>query len=473
MANKYIRHGETYCGDGTSPDAATSNGGVGAWNNINVFEGTAPAYGALAAGDVVYIRSKDASGANMVRTMTADLSVGSAAAVEASPVTWVLDNGVIWPGIDGTLKYQNSGDNYTLTFRNYNNVIAGTRNALSVVTSNTWGTFWKAALFGVGCYIKNFKVDGAAWARDGIGMGAMFSGAVVENLTIVCGVLTGQSGYGLLNNETSVYVKNTLINPEIVINGTPGTTAVLRSESYTGMGQFTILGGRIYGTAANSAAYLVDKDSRGPVRFIGTQIPRTMRLSESQIHPTYHLEIIGCDPDGTGGYLEEYWGWATSRTDNYPPALSATLPGSSLTPWAWRVYPKQAGPATPMQLIAAKLYTDTAAIKTVTQEFLVATTMAAAANRNTVWMTVEYIDNATGLPQHVSTRDFTAPALDVSTANWSATTWGMIAFAKRKLSVQTPTAIKPNTMVTVALFATVKSVTADDVFFVDPDFAVM
>ena len=58
MADKFLRHGETFCGDGTASNAAASAGAVGAWNDINVFEGTAPASGALADGDVVYIRSK-------------------------------------------------------------------------------------------------------------------------------------------------------------------------------------------------------------------------------------------------------------------------------------------------------------------------------------------------------------------------------------------------------------------------------
>ena len=43
MPNKYIIHGATYNGNGTSSAEATSNGGVGAWNNINVFEGPAVA----------------------------------------------------------------------------------------------------------------------------------------------------------------------------------------------------------------------------------------------------------------------------------------------------------------------------------------------------------------------------------------------------------------------------------------------
>lgn len=62
-----------------------------------------------------------------------------------------------------------------------------------------------------------------------------------------------------------------------------------------------------------------------------------------------------------------------------------------------------------MRLTTTKLYVDSAASRTVTQEILVADTMAP--NKKTLWITVEYIDNATGLPKHISTRDFSG-ALD-------------------------------------------------------------
>ena len=41
MANKYLIHGATYCGDGTASNEAASAGAAGAWNDINVFEGAA------------------------------------------------------------------------------------------------------------------------------------------------------------------------------------------------------------------------------------------------------------------------------------------------------------------------------------------------------------------------------------------------------------------------------------------------
>ena len=71
MANKYLIEGATYCGDGTASNEAASAGAAGAWNNINVLEGTAPAYGTLAAGDIVYIRSKTSAESIAAAVLTA------------------------------------------------------------------------------------------------------------------------------------------------------------------------------------------------------------------------------------------------------------------------------------------------------------------------------------------------------------------------------------------------------------------
>lgn len=123
MANKYIIHGATYCGDGTSSALATSAGAAGAWNDINVLEGTSPAYGALAAGDVVYIRSKTSAGADITRTLAANVTLGSSAATAAAWVTWVIDGGTIWSGINGTLTYT-MASSYTVTQMAYNDIQA-------------------------------------------------------------------------------------------------------------------------------------------------------------------------------------------------------------------------------------------------------------------------------------------------------------------------------------------------------------
>ena len=68
-----------------------------------MFTATAPAKGALVAGDTVFIRSKTAAGDPVVITLSANTNIGSAAATAAGPITWNIDDGQVWPGISGSV----------------------------------------------------------------------------------------------------------------------------------------------------------------------------------------------------------------------------------------------------------------------------------------------------------------------------------------------------------------------------------
>lgn len=123
----------------------------------------------------------------------------------------------------------------------------------------------------------------------------------------------------------------------------------------------------------------------------------------------------------------------------------------------------------------SQYFNDTAGTREITVSLLVATTLTNV-NKRSVWISVDYVDNTTGLKKSITTRDFLAGALDVSTANWTATTYGATSLLKRKLSAVTPTAIKPNTPITVVLWGTVKAVSTTDelgdIMFLDPEFSV-
>ena len=123
-----------------------------------------------------------------------------------------------------------------------------------------------------------------------------------------------------------------------------------------------------------------------------------------------------------------------------------------------------------LMLQSMKFFTDSAAAKTITQELLVANTMAP--NAGNLWLDVEYIDDATGLSRHLTTRDIAGGALATSTADWSATVWGAITLLKKKLAGTTPTAVKQNTPITVTIWSTLASASANDIYFIDPDFGV-
>ncbi len=462
MANKYIRHGETYCGDGTTSAAAASDGGVGAWNNINIFEGTAPPYGALAAGDVVYMRSKDAAGANVSRTSS--VSLGSTSGTVSSPITWILDAGTVWSGINGTLTYTGA---INITFRENNNIICDAQDALSVVQTSDWPGVHLVTLKG---YAKNIKIDGGIMeAGTYAALYASAAGAILENATIKVGNGTGQRTILVADGGTL-----TLINPDIEMKKSVSGQYLFWADAYYGTTYIECRYGRIWGVGATDQSFVLRCPSSGSghprVKIIGTQIPTAMPMTSASypVGNSSAFEMFGLD-GAAGSYFEESWGWATSRTDNNPPVLSGQLPTSALSLWAWRVYPRSASFQKPVRMLSGKIYTDDPSTKTVTLEFLTANTLSI--NKSNTWMTVEYIDNATGLGKCVSTFDPSGAAVSTSTAAWNVTTWALITCNKNKMSLTTPTSIKKDTLITVTFWSRLAAASANDIFFLDSDFS--
>lgn len=479
MADKFIIHGAAFNGDGTTSAAAASDGAAGAWNNINVFEGTTPAYGTLGAGDTVFIRGKDASGADITRTQSASVSLGAAAATETAPIVWVFDNGTTWAGVTGgVLTYTKSASaNNTIQLVN-NHIIALDEDAIRIIHSSASVTAGHY-LADLRSYTCNLLLDASAVTSTNVyyihtgGNTSTQGNVVAENLH----VRWGRIGFDIFPGTQYSGCAMTLINPDIELtNATVSGTYAVFATPGTGS-DVLVLGGRVRGVGATTGQILCRGASAGSssadfFRAVGFDVPRAMTIS-GQMNNGWRsrmsVELIGCD-GGIGGHLERFWGFATSRTDNNPPYLAAYMPDSASTPWAWRVYPYWASSIAQVLLPVTKFYTGAAESKTLTQEILVATTMTLS--KGNTWISVEYTDNATGLPKHVSSRVYTGAELDTSTADWSATVWGMISFNKRKLSVTTPTSIKPNTLITLAFFSIVRAADANDILFVDPDFGV-
>lgn len=469
MADKYIRHGETFNGDGTTSAAATSNGGAGAWNSINLMEGTAPAYGVLAAGDVVYIRSKDAAGADITRTISANSSIGSASATANAPMTWVIDNGSIWPGINGVVKYVRSNSYAYIAVLANNLIVALTQDALLFDDADkTWPGVEFIRLSGS---IKNGRfLSGDTNTSLPIVTSFAPSGkpAVLENPTIR--IALGNGG-----RVAAAGSQLRIINPSIEMLGTQSGQSVFYISSEWGPSQIEVFGGKIFGAGAssNTSVFQINEVGYASTNCLayGTSIPRSMPVSNYAFSRSGRIEMVGLD-GGIGSHLEEVWGLATSRTDNNPPVIEATLPDGNSTKWAWRVYPKAADYQKPVRLPSLKMFTDSAAIKTVTLEFLLANTFSAA-NKKNIWATIQYTDDVTGDPKSVSTHDISAGALDASTAGWSSSTWGMITLLKRKLSITTPTAVKQNTPILVTFYCALTAGSDQDILFVDSDFSLL
>lgn len=489
MANRYIRHGATFNGDGTSSNLATVDGGVGAWNTITYLEGTTPAFGSIAAGDVVYIRSKDEAGSDITRVLSANVTIGSAASTATNPIVWILDNGTVWDGISGVLTYRTTTTTTrAVVIRAHNRLIASTRGNIvseTLLTSPGDGTYLVA--LNDGSYAVGIKTVSTAVtsASPRLSHFRQITNGFSYIEDPICKV-------GLMNNGTdgnaSVFSTNSIRGTLVIINpDVELTSSVIFQHGVfdaAGTGTYNknleIRGGRIYGVGAQSGQNVFcvsfpQASQAMRVMAIGLQFPRAMDVINGGSFNGYTLmtgmiELIGCDEGGIGGHLEAAWGWATSRTDNNPPYLSAALPNSTNTPWAWRVWPRVASQSQPVRLPCMKIWTADPKVVTITQELLVSNTLPSATKQNT-WITVEYTDNATGLPRSVSSIDYSNTVLDTSTAPWSATTWGIVSLLKRRIQIVTPTAVKKDSPIIVTFNCGLPAVNADDILFLDPDFS--
>lgn len=460
MANKYIRHGETYCGDGTTSDAAASNGGVGAWNSINITTGSAPAYGSLVAGDVVFIRSKDAAGADLSITFTAT-NFGSSAATSAAPIAWLIDQGDIWSGVVGKVTYTCAGAFNKLTILDYNNIVAR-NHAFIITTSNAGYSYDPIAVFG-DCCTSGVKVDLSPATSD-YGGGVAFSKPGVHRdfwLRIYGRFLAGV----FLNGNNSKLV---LFNPKIELLNAANTYPVFSGKGFGS--SILVFGGEILGVGAtqNVALYRTSGDDSVSFQSFGLKFPRVMALSTLALFSATGAYICANAADGILGnsYYDVFYAY-DSRDDGYYPRRFATLETSTADAWAYKLYPFAVRKSQPAQIIVGKLYTQADAAKTVTIEFLWPTSLAAP-TADAVYAEIGYI-NASGNKINKSSQSLLGTVINTSSADWSTTTYGPASFSKRKISITTDDAIKQNTEVMVAVFCGIKSVSSDDVIFIDPD----
>lgn len=467
MPDKYIFHGATFNGDGTSSAAAASNGGVGAWNNINIFQGTAPSFGTLAAGDRVFVRTKDAAGAEITVGAGTAMTLGSLAATDTAPITWVFDNGAVWPGVSGQVRYQTTAS-VTITVADWNNIKAYNHNL-------EFGTTF------LGSTNQFIPALGTGWTEE---VGFDLTGLTHVSAPSVIGTKGGvhfRPKVKASRHATGVIVQRgvtgfsgaVLHDPDIELTNATLTAPVFSTNNCRDGAPVKVYGGRIYGVgAAGGCPVAGGTINAGNFMSFGLEYPREMPISNQAYTPaTFPTSKVADGSDG--GFGSEYFDYCyayTSRSDNFPPTLNAyyKLAGGATKYWSYRLYPYRTSEANPVQLTVQKTWRQAAAAQTITQELLWPDSMAAP-TKDQVYIVVQYTDDATGQLRSLSSRDLAGGALDVSTAAWSATTWGLVSLNKRKLSVTTPTAIRQDTAVLVTLFVAPRSATVNDVMFVCPD----
>lgn len=474
MADKFIRHGETFNGDGTSSAAATSNGGVGAWNNINILEGTSPAYGSLAAGDVVYIRSKNASGADITRTLStsAATSLGSSAATVNSWIVWVLDNGDVWPGIDGTLTFLMTAGNYPLNVLQYNRIIAKTKDAIYYNSSSSGSAANRGTVL-QGSIIENWRIrtssTDATFADTPLQVATLDRNSQAINCTIEA---PGAQSLVVASNNN----KLTIINPVFVVTSTLQPTKPILTASYSASGrapcEIQVINPSFSGTGITSGKVL----AVGNVKIFGGEVPSVLTFAA----PNGAIGISMQSPMPTGFAIDgrlgsvmshNSFGLIDSRADVNYPYLNATYPDSTSTPMSVLLRPSAnyAGVGSPTEILLSKFKTTSDSYSTLTVECLVSTSYTGL-HKGNCWIEVTWID-ASGAFVSASTFDINAGSLDSSTAAWYPPTpaYGAVSLAKRKLSVVLPGGVKQDTMIFVRFCVGLKQASADDIVFVCPD----
>lgn len=462
MANRYIRHGATFCGDGTSKELATVNGGVGAWNTITYFEGATPAYGTLPAGTTVFIRSKDEAGSDITITSATAKTLGAGAGVgtELLPISWVVDDGSVWSSVSGVVTYNLTGQTVGVALRDFNNFISSNYN---LILQNSHVNMGYVTFLAAGkCNTKDIKVDCSASVGT-YGPKHTFNNGVHSNLWI--------RSFGKYTELLACATNNVslvLINPRIELLSAAYTYPIISSDGNIGC-TMAIYGGEVFGPgAADGIPLCRSTGNPGALQIFGLKYPRGMPLCASTYIGTGAVVTAS---GGDGALGNAYWDYAfamDSRSDGYYPTLNATLEISDNAAWSYKVYPYRASTSAPVKVVTSKVWTQAAAIKTVTAEILWPTTLTAP-TKDKVWITIQYTSDATGLKVHQSSQLFDDTALSASTAGWSATTYGATAFDKYKLSLTTLDAVKQDTEVIVTLFSGVRSVTQFDLLFVCPD----
>jgi hypothetical protein len=468
---------------------------TGAWNHIDMFtaganpnaiSGGTQGGGAVAAGDIIYIRSKNASNLDMTASInSASLTIGSANATNTAPVSWVLDGGTKWSGVNGTFTFsQTAAGNYGVTIRANNWVKAENQDKLVFSQSNSVEGIGTLAELYNGCILENALID-TSNNLSGSSYGAIptRSNGTAGGLTKWrnCNFKLG-AFYGRIHEAAAGYGTAQFINCNIELTRTKTAEAdPLFKVNAANLAKWQFIGGRIFGVGAASAHVIVNTYC-AVVEFIGTQLPsfESVELFSSGNGSWVNDSVRSFGADGKmGSEMWGTWGVISSRADNSPPTLNAVLPDSASTPWSYLIYPKgitsqysQSSASLPA-LPISKLYTSAAAQKKITLEFLLSTTVANA-NKKTIWMDVVYIDNSDGLPRCLTTQAFTGTdALDTSTASWTPSgtnpTWGTKTFGKKKLEVTTPGSIKQDTAVHVLFHYGCAAPNTSDIAFVCPD----
>ena len=182
-----------------------------------------------------------------------------------------------------------------------------------------------------------------------------------------------------------------------------------------------------------------------------------------------------------------YNGTAATRTltfeflvnANYAPTLTTNAAASASATLSFASVPAS---VTPGMLvtgtgISGAVYVISTTSTTVTLSAAVTVASGATINFGLTgrdfYVDVEYWDASTGSTNAITSSQAVPAALNASTAAWSATVYGALSYQRYNISLTTPTAIKPNSIVQAFLRCTKTPAVNTDFFFLDPDFSII
>ncbi len=244
MANKYIDTSATYNGDGTASNQAASAGAPGAWNSFqNVLIGT-PGYGSVAAGDVIYVRTKNGAN-NLSETSTSTAIITSTTiGTESSPVIFVFDAGSVWVGDSGTFTWSTGASANARVVWNSNLIFLATEYNFVVTNGYTGGTNVYGWLQFRRARFENVKFVTVAGSNTQFtqGGGVQYHSTFIAPIFDINSAPSGSTSLFLLEEESRMEMLDPTFNLNNIAFPAPIFSAYLPSYGHTTL---DIRGGRI------------------------------------------------------------------------------------------------------------------------------------------------------------------------------------------------------------------------------------
>lgn len=469
MTEKFVSHGNTYDGDGTTKDAAASAGATGAWNDLLAIMTAAPTYGSLVAGDIVNIRSQISSvDVTIVVVDGADVTMLSRGNIDDGPVTWLADDGTIWTGDDGTLTLQ-VHTVHKLTTGTYNKFKGVDQNFVFVATSggavnHMWLSIQDHILFD-DCVLES-EYSTTHYSR--INVEDLKRVAFIDCLLYERAWVGGRFIKGNIYGATVYFVNcefktdfNTVTGNMIAPGGLSARTRVIGGKTTNMHVDRTLFG--MGGTTYHGLTNLT---------VVGFDCNCVLRSAPAN-DATYRGVSI-CADMGINAFDYELKNQA-GRTEwirgDLFPYLNATLPDT--TPYSFRILPGSTVSTFPTNPYSAaemmKYFDDTSAAKKITLELLIDSALTTPMCGE-YKIEVGYLSTDDEYKVEHSTIDWLT-GLTASTASWNTTTYKTRAHSKYKIELTTANAIKQYSNVTVR-FLVGKGSSAAYYVFIDPDFTV-